>query len=478
MSALRFITRVAIAAAICGPALADPAHAKISGHAGQLVAFERSGDIWVRAPGLEINITNSPDAVDRAPSWGVPDNECPPDEAAGPPSQRNLVFESRPSGGHSDLMVAKLTGDPEPVLKGEIENLTNTPDADEGSPAAGRFSIAYTLGPVGSRDIWERPLAGGAARQLTTSSFDDRNPDLSGGGSLVYETADSAGTPQLAIIDNVAAPGLPRFVTAGPEQHTDPSWIDNRIVHVVTAYGVTYLDFLEQRAADPKPAFSAPLLYQLTGDPGGDLAPSWHPEASSVMFVSDRAQAGNLDIYDINADGTGLVRLTTDPAADRNPDFEPWMSGYCLQPEPYSPRPGTQARTDRRPAPTPPAPTGTPPAPTGTGKPAGSRPPRGATPLRIANLRVTKGGRGNRRFIVVRFIVNKPARGSLRALRDRRVVARRLNRPLAAGNATIRLNVPRTVRGGRHRLRLTVSSGATTLTFHRNVRIRALRQRR
>ena len=77
MSELRFITRAAIAAAICAAALADPAHAKISGHAGELIAFERSGDIWVLASGGAINITNSPDAVDRAPSWGAPDDGCP-----------------------------------------------------------------------------------------------------------------------------------------------------------------------------------------------------------------------------------------------------------------------------------------------------------------------------------------------------------------------------------------------------------------
>ena len=35
-----------------------------------------------------------------------------------------------------------------------------------------------------------------------------------------------------------------------------------------------------------------------------------------MLFVSNRGNAGNKDIYQINGDGSGLIRLTSDPAAD------------------------------------------------------------------------------------------------------------------------------------------------------------------
>ena len=43
--------------------------------------------------------------------------------------------------------------------------------------------------------------------------------------------------------------------------------------------------------------------------------------ASRIAFASDRD--GNWEIYVVNADGSGLVRLTNDPAADSTPSWSP-----------------------------------------------------------------------------------------------------------------------------------------------------------
>lgn len=42
-----------------------------------------------------------------------------------------------------------------------------------------------------------------------------------------------------------------------------------------------------------------------------------------LLFVSNRAAAGTTDIYRINGDGSGLIRLTDDPANDRDPRWSP-----------------------------------------------------------------------------------------------------------------------------------------------------------
>jgi len=53
----------------------------------------------------------------------------------------------------------------------------------------------------------------------------------------------------------------------------------------------------------------------LTNDPNPDLSPEWSPDGSRVAFV--RYRSGRRDIYVMNVDGSGLVRLTNDeiPAA-------------------------------------------------------------------------------------------------------------------------------------------------------------------
>ncbi|HKZ25151.1 MAG TPA: hypothetical protein VJ398_05105, partial [Acidimicrobiia bacterium] len=47
------------------------------------------------------------------------------------------------------------------------------------------------------------------------------------------------------------------------------------------------------------------------------FSPSWSPDGGKVAFSADD------DIYMVGADGTGLVRLTDDPAADWEPRFSP-----------------------------------------------------------------------------------------------------------------------------------------------------------
>jgi len=50
-----------------------------------------------------------------------------------------------------------------------------------------------------------------------------------------------------------------------------------------------------------------------------DEDPSWSPDGSRIAFASTRGGGGNLDIWFMNADGGGLVRLTDHRAPDQDP---------------------------------------------------------------------------------------------------------------------------------------------------------------
>lgn len=501
MFALRWMTGAATVVAGCG-LLAGAAHARIVGDSGSLIAYERNGDIRVMsadATTADVNITNTAGVAESAVSWARPDLHC---LRAGVDthleSGRSLVYESRPNGADSDIVLAHVAGYP-PSYVGD-ETLTGPNAVDDGAPSVGDVTdaltddqvpvIVFTRGPVGQRDIWGMLLDGSQQTRLTFGAGDEFEPELSSDGRfVVFQTLDDAGRSQLAVIDfaydsgvpalGAIDPPQPRLITAGPEQHGSPSWFDafngnpasdpSRIVHVSTFAGAPYLDFIEHPTPTTGELFApaavpAPLVRQLTGDPGGDLAPRWRSEGDIVVFESDRAQPGNRDIYRIAADGTQLVRLTQDPAADRAPDWEPIGAG-CLDPEPYAPRPGTQTRSGKKPPP----PQSTPPPP-----PA----PRTGPSLRVSQVRITKSGKGRRRVVTVRFNVNVAARGTMRLRRGKRVVARRIDQRLPAGSARMRMSVSRTARGGSHKLRLKVTAGSTSRTIERNVRIRSLARRR
>src|SRR5437868_11304329 len=60
---------------------------------------------------------------------------------------------------------------------------------------------------------------------------------------------------------------------------------------------------------------------RLTNDPGEDTQPAWSPDGTQLAFVSNRA--GTNDIYIMNADGSGVHRLINSPGNEQNPAWAP-----------------------------------------------------------------------------------------------------------------------------------------------------------
>src|SRR5438093_683535 len=81
--------------------------------------------------------------------------------------------------------------------------------------------------------------------------------------------------------------------------------------------GLTW--WLTRRAAPT----TAPILTRLTSDSGLTTDPALSPDGKLLAYASDRSGDGNLDIW-LQQVGKGeVIRLTTDPADDREPSFSP-----------------------------------------------------------------------------------------------------------------------------------------------------------
>jgi Tol biopolymer transport system component len=64
---------------------------------------------------------------------------------------------------------------------------------------------------------------------------------------------------------------------------------------------------------------------QITDKGAANFAPYWHPSGEFVLFSSNMGDpAGrNFEIYKINIDGTGLEQITDSPGFDGFPVFSP-----------------------------------------------------------------------------------------------------------------------------------------------------------
>jgi len=90
--------------------------------------------------------------------------------------------------------------------------------------------------------------------------------------------------------------------------------------------------------AEGQEASRAPLppshsVKQITKLGGINFCPAWFPDGKRIIFASNHHDPKNFDLFVINADGTGLRRITYHPAPDLFPHFSPdgkwlvWCSG-------------------------------------------------------------------------------------------------------------------------------------------------------
>jgi TolB protein len=145
-------------------------------------------------------------------------------------------------------------------------------------------------------------------------------PQMSSSGQLVYSSPRSGhGDIYSCLSDGSNTRGL----TNNPNYEGDPAWSpDGRhITFVREKDGVAHVWVMNVDGSGQ---------IQLTGDRGYDSSPSFSPDGSRIVFTRNVAEAKYLpgtaasaEIFIVNIDGTGEVRLTRNEEADWGATFSP-----------------------------------------------------------------------------------------------------------------------------------------------------------
>jgi Tol biopolymer transport system component len=71
----------------------------------------------------------------------------------------------------------------------------------------------------------------------------------------------------------------------------------------------------------------------ISNNPAQDTSPAWSPDGTKIAFQSDRDASGKFEIYVMNADGSNQTRLTFSPLSDEHPAWSPDGTKIAFQSE-------------------------------------------------------------------------------------------------------------------------------------------------
>ena len=174
--------------------------------------------------------------------------------------------------------------------------------------------IAFSARANGNSDIFTIAPDGSDLRNVSRNPLSDSSPVFSADGREIVFARDTYGRAQLYRMDTNG--GGQRRVTDAPGYEMSPA---------VSPDGV-HLAFAGDRESRGLDIFSIDLRKpgdekRLAARRLHDVLPAFSPDGSRIAFIAN--SDGNPEIYVMNADGTGLVRLTRSRADETAPEFSP-----------------------------------------------------------------------------------------------------------------------------------------------------------
>lgn len=288
--------------------------ARSAGRSSGLIAFARADGIYaMHADGSDIRSLRRGGAAAAAfdLAWS-------PDGRRLAFARSNAIWVMNGDGSHLARLVA--VGDASGKAPGSLASPTWAPDGRR---------IAFTAGHRRDRDIWLVNADGSNLRRLVWThgrgrDYDEVEVDWNPSGARLAFSGASWAT-QIAVI-NTNGSNLRTWWggNCGGVWCAMPDWSpDGRRIAFTDGRGISVIHVDNEDG-----------LVRLTRNNAADSEPAWSPDGERIAFVRsdglvkrDRPQAllqdSSSEIYEMNADGTGVKSLTHNRVAEASPAWRP-----------------------------------------------------------------------------------------------------------------------------------------------------------
>ena len=199
------------------------------------------------------------------------------------------------------------------------------------SPDGRRIAFDRYDWETDSSDLWVVGADGKGARPVLSTPYDEYNPQFTPDGAQLTFSSDRASNADIAVAN---ADGTnERVIVSGTAWDYDPSWSPDGTALVFTSDRSTGLPVLSlSGAATPAQVSAEPGreiyrvqadgtgLRRLTRSPADDISAAWGP-GNRIAFETDRS--GDPEVWTMAADGTDPKQVTRHDGWDGDPDWSP-----------------------------------------------------------------------------------------------------------------------------------------------------------